>query len=67
MCFLSELSRHGLGGTYDVSQSYNWGFLLSYLFAACRILVPCPGNEPMPSTVEVLGPNYLTAREFPNS
>ena len=66
MCFFL-VNYLGMGwGKHDVSQSYNWWFLFYYLFAACRILVPWPGIEPMPPTVEVLGPNYWTAGEFPN-
>ena len=33
--------------------------------AACRILVPQPGIEPMPPAVEVGSPSHWTAREFP--
>ena len=33
--------------------------------AACGILVPQPGIEPMPPAVEVQSPNHWTAREFP--
>ena len=37
-----------------------------YLFgqAACRILVPWPGIEPVPPAVEVWSPNHWTTREF---
>ena len=34
---------------------------------ACRILVPRPGIEPVPSAVKALSPNHWTAREFPTS
>ena len=33
--------------------------------AACRILVPQPGIEPIPFAVEAQSPNLWTAREFP--
>ena len=33
--------------------------------AACGILVPQPGMEPMPPTVEAWSLNHWTAREFP--
>ena len=32
---------------------------------ACRILVPRPGIEPVPSAVKALSPNHWTARKFP--
>ena len=34
-------------------------------YAACRILVPWPGIEPLPSAVEVQNLNHWTAREVP--
>ena len=45
-------------------------YLLLNLFiwpcrAACRILVPRPGTEPMPPAVEAWSPNHCTAREVP--
>ena len=43
-------------------------FLFTYLFrlcgAACGILVPQPGIEPVPPAVEGWSPNLWTAREF---
>ena len=33
--------------------------------AACRILVPQPGIEPMPSAVKVWSPHHWATREFP--
>ena len=36
-------------------------------FEACRILVPQPGIEPMPSAVETRCCNYWSSREFPSS
>ena len=33
--------------------------------AACGILVPQPGIEPTPPTVEVWSPNHWTPRELP--
>ena len=45
------------------------GILCSFLFwprhAACRILVPRPGIEPVPPAVEAQSPNRWTAREAP--
>ena len=45
-------------------------FFLFFFFwphhhVACRILVPLPGIEPMPLTVEACSPNHWTAREVP--
>ena len=34
-------------------------------YAACAILVPWPGIEPVPPAVEAQGPNEWTPREFP--
>ena len=33
----------------------------------CGILVPCLCVEPGPCALEMWSPNYLTAREFPDS
>ena len=43
---------------------------LSFFFffgcaAACRILVPQPGIEPVPPAVEAWSPNHWTTREVP--
>ena len=35
--------------------------------AACRILVPRPGTEPVPPAMEVRSPNHWTTREFAES
>ena len=41
-------------------------FFFGHAFlVACGILVPQPGMEPMPPTVEVWGLNQRTAREVP--
>ena len=42
-------------------------FFLKYLtvFWGCRILVPWPGSETLPSAVKTQSPNHLAAREFP--
>ena len=42
-------------------------FLIWLHHAACGILVPQPGIEPMPSAVKAQSPNHWTAREFPVS
>ena len=35
--------------------------------AACKILVPRSGIEPMPPAVEALSPNHRTTRELPQT
>ena len=40
---------------------------LSFGRAACGILIPRPGIEPMPPAVEVHSPNHWTAMEVPYS
>ena len=35
--------------------------------AACGILVPQPGIEPVPPAMEARSPNHWTTREFPES
>ena len=58
-----------------VAQQYDL-FTFIYLFvclfiyfwphlAACRILVPQPGIEPMPPAVEAQSPNHWTAHGIP--
>ena len=45
--------------------SLNILFLFFWLrLAACGILVPRPGIEPVPSTVRAQSPNHWTTREF---
>ena len=42
--------------------------LINFFFlccAACVILVPRPGIEPVPSAVKARRPNHWTTREFP--
>ena len=40
-------------------------FLIIFIFLACRILVPRPGIEPVPSALGVPSFNHLTTREVP--
>ena len=45
-----------------------WGIFCSSVYfshMACRILVPCPGTEPVPLAVEACKPNQGMALEFP--
>ena len=53
-------------------SNFYWSFLSRHLFLffwphpeACRILVPWPGIDPMPLTLEVWGPNHWVSRKFP--
>ena len=54
----------------NFSLSHFLSFFLFFFFwshhAACWILVPQPGDEPVPPAVEVRSPNHWTTREFPN-
>lgn len=38
-----------------------------HLAAACRILVPCPGIEPLPPALEAQSLKHWTSREVPGS
>ena len=49
--------------TYFSLICFFFFFLLHY--AACRILVPRPGTEPLHPAVEAWNPNYWTIREVP--
>ena len=48
-------------------QWHDTVFFVLFCFghAACKILVPPPGIEPVPPAVEVRSPNHWTTREFP--
>ena len=55
------------------SQKINWNLAEELFFffgprhTACRILVPQPGIEPTPPTVEVQSLNHWTTREVPRT
>ena len=40
-------------------------FFPTMLYAACGVLAPQPGIEPVPPALEVQSPNHWTSREVP--
>ena len=44
---------------------FKWLVLFIFGCTACKVLVPSPGTEPMPPSVEAQSPNHGTWREFP--
>ena len=69
-----DTSHPGLGPILMTSSSLNYlckGLMFLFLFfflphcTACRILVPRPGIEPVPSAVEAWSLNHWTTREVP--
>ena len=75
-CFKYPFSQVRNFSLFMVYNSFITKFLPSFLpsshslflslgHVACRILVPCPGVEPVPTAVEAWSPNHQTAREFP--
>ena len=55
----------------DTTERLNRTELKQFFFwphcTACRILVPWPGTEPVPSAVKACIPNHWTARKFPDA
>ena len=61
-----SLRKRILPYKYRLGRKINTYFILFWpCQAACKILVPQPGIEPLPPAVKARSPNYWTTREFP--